>query len=359
MSTVEFVRRVVLGVALTLLLIGAGMLLLNHAGYVLLVFGGILLAIVLESAARQLSDRFPIPRGVALSVIAGLLLTFLGVMSWLAGPPVVDQTVELTRRIPAVLSDLKVDMEESELGRTVVDFVGTPQRVLPDRSDILSRITGIFSTALSSVTNILIILFIGIYLAADPGPYVSGFVRLFPSDRRENVRRTLGELGRALTWWTVGRISSMAVVGVLTAVGLAVIGAPLPLALGFIAGLLSFVPFLGPVVAAVPAVLIGLARSPTMALWVLLVYVGVQSLESYVVTPMIQRRAVHLPPALLIGGQVLMGVLAGVIGVFFATPVIVAVTVVIQSLYLRGVLGEEVRVLGEHGAGELGRGAEA
>ena len=350
MSTVEFVRRVVLGVALTLLLVGAAMLLLNHAGYVLLVFGGILLAIVLEASARQLSERLPLPRGAALTVTVGVLLAFLGVMGWLVGPPVVDQTVELTRRVPAVVSELRADLRESEVGRTLLDFVGTPQRVLPAGSDILSRITGIFSTALSSVTNILVILFIGIYLAADPGPYVSGLVRLFPSGRREDVRRTLGELGHALTWWTVGRISSMAVVGVLTALGLGIIGAPLPLALGFIAGLLSFVPFLGPVVAAIPAVLIGLARSPTMALWVLLVYVGVQLLESYVVTPMIQRRAVHLPPALLIGGQVLMGVLAGVIGIFFATPVIVAITVVIQSLYLRAVLGEDVRVLGEHGA---------
>ena len=139
----------------------------------------------------------------------------------------------------------------------------------------------------------------------------------------------------------------MVVVGGLTALGLWIVGAPLPLALGLIAGLLSFIPLLGPVFGAVPAILVALVESPTLALYVVVVFVVVQVLETYIVTPLIQQRAVSIPPALLLTAQVLLSVLFGVMGMLLATPIAVVAIVLVQMVYIQDVLGDRTTVLGE------------
>lgn len=140
-------------------------------------------------------------------------------------------------------------------------------------------------------------------------------------------------------------------VGVLTALGLWLIEMPLVLALAPIAGLFSFVPFLGPLASAVPALLIAFGQGRAEAVRVVAVYSGVQFLEGNFITPIIQLRAVSLPPAVLLGSQLLMGLFLGLVGILVATPMAVAVLVAVQLLYVRRLLGERVPVLGEHGVG--------
>jgi predicted PurR-regulated permease PerM len=139
----------------------------------------------------------------------------------------------------------------------------------------------------------------------------------------------------------------MGVVGLLTGVGLLIAGVPTPLALGLLAALLSFVPYVGPILSFIPAVLIALTVSLTKVFYVVLVFGIVQTLESYLVTPLVQRRAVSLPPVILITAQIAMGVLAGATGVLLATPLAVCVIVLLQMLYVEDVLGDEVHVLGQ------------
>jgi predicted PurR-regulated permease PerM len=139
----------------------------------------------------------------------------------------------------------------------------------------------------------------------------------------------------------------MAVVGVLTAIGLWVAGVPLAFVLGLIAALLSFVPYIGPLAAVIPAALVALAEDPTKVIYVFALYGAVQLLESYLITPLIQERAVSIPPAVLIAAQVIMGVLAGAAGVLMATPLAVVLIVLVQMLYLEDVLGDSVSTLGE------------
>ncbi|MGD8590575.1 MAG: AI-2E family transporter, partial [Chromatiales bacterium] len=155
-------------------------------------------------------------------------------------------------------------------------------------------------------------------------------------------------LGHALRWWLIGRITSMTVVGILTGIGLWFIDMPLVLALSFTAAILSFIPLIGPILSAIPAVLLGLVEDPLKALNVLLVYTSVQFLEGNFITPLIQKRAIALPPAMLLTAQLLMGVLFGFFGVLLATPLAVTVIVVVQLLYVQDLLGSQVRVLGEH-----------
>lgn len=212
-----------------------------------------------------------------------------------------------------------------------------------------NALAGVFSTVLSVTTSVLAVLAIALFLALQPRPYVSGLLRFARPERRDHYRGLLDALAQALRWWLVGRFASMAVVGVLSIVGLLLLGVPLAVLLGLLAGALCFIPFLGPVLSAIPALLVALGQSPQQALWVLLLYGGIQLIESNVLSPLIQQRAVSLPPALLLAAQIVMGGMFGLLGVLVATPFTVAVIVVVQVLYVRGALGDRMRLLGEHG----------
>lgn len=155
-------------------------------------------------------------------------------------------------------------------------------------------------------------------------------------------------LGTALRWWLLGRAVTMTLMGALTTLALWFMNVPLALVLGIIAGIFLFVPYLGAVAAAIPACLIALMESPTKALWVAVVYTGVHVFEGYTITPYVQKRAVALPPAMLLSVQLLSAALFGVLGVIFSTPLMLVVIVLIQTLYLQDVLGENVALLGDH-----------
>lgn len=161
------------------------------------------------------------------------------------------------------------------------------------------------------------------------------------------MRQVFESLGTALRWWLVGRAASMLVVGILTALGLWIAGVPVPLALALIAALMAFVPFLGPVLGAIPAVLVALVESPVKVLYVIIVFTFVQLLENYFITPLIQQRAVSMAPALLITVQIVMAILFGAMGVLLATPLAVVFIVLVQMLYIHDVLGDRIRLLGE------------
>jgi predicted PurR-regulated permease PerM len=180
---------------------------------------------------------------------------------------------------------------------------------------------GLLSSALGFATFVFIILFVGVYGAADPQLYAGSAVRLIRPGARERGVEVLKTLGHALRLWLVGRILSMTVVAILTVIGLLIAGVPLAFTLGLIAGLLSFVPLMGPLVSSIPAILVGLSDSPMKAVWVIVVFCAVQFLETYFITPLIQKRAV-------------------------ATPLAVTAVVLVQMLYLEDRLGERVTIMG-------------
>jgi predicted PurR-regulated permease PerM len=183
-----------------------------------------------------------------------------------------------------------------------------------------------------------VILFIGLYVAAQPGLYKNGFVRLMPLEKRNRAHEVLSAVGMTLRWWLIGKMMSMLVVGILTSLGLWLLGMPLALTLGTIAALLTFIPNIGPVLSAVPAVLLALLEGPTQVLYVLLLYLVIQTVESYFITPLIQKRMVALPPALILLAQVLLGVLVGGFGLILATPLAAAALVIVNMVYIEDVL---------------------
>jgi predicted PurR-regulated permease PerM len=188
---------------------------------------------------------------------------------------------------------------------------------------------------------------LAVYLAIEPELYVEGLARMLPPRRRARGREVIQAVAHALRWWLVGRVVSMLAVGVLTALALAIAGIPAALALGVLAGMLSFVPYIGPIASVVPALLATIPGWPWQPLWVLVIYSGVQFLEGNFITPLVQKRAVAMPPVVLLTAQIAFGLLFGLMGVFLATPLAVAAMVLVQTLYIQDTLGESIRVMGE------------
>lgn len=334
------------GVAAALLLVI--LLAAQFVAVLLTVFAGILLAILLGGISHELSHGTALPRGLALFLtIIGFAGILVGLWA-LAGPDISTQVNALADILPSAtrrLADrLRTSAEEYKWLQRVLE----PSQFLPPLSSVVGGVTNVFRNTLTVIVNTFIVFFIGIYGAATPEKYVEGIVWLIPKSRRPRAREILHAIGRALRWWLLARFIMMLIVGVLTAAGLSLAGIPSPIALGLVAALFSFVPYLGPILSVVPAVLVASVLSATKVLYVLLVYSTVQLLESYLIDPLIQERAVHIPPAAVITAQFIGGVGAGAVGVLLATPLAVVVIILVQTLYIEDVLGDDIALLGEH-----------
>jgi predicted PurR-regulated permease PerM len=320
-------------------LIGAAtvllVLLLWTAGELLLVvFAGVLLAIGWAGLARLLSERLPIGQPVAVLVAVGVTLSFFALVVGLSGPGLADQAQQLGERIPEVVEGLR----ENPWMQRIEQLEPTSDGAFQQK--VIARRGGAFSTALGALSNLVIILAIGVYGALQPHHYTQAAIALVPPGRRKRATEVLDRCTQTLRWWIAGRLASMSVVGVLTAAALAIAGIPLALVLGLIAGLLAFIPYVGPLLSAVPAILVGLGQSAGSALIVAGIFAGVQTVESYVITPLIDQRAVSIPPAALLTAQLIAGVLFGLLGVLLATPLAVTATVLVRLLYVEDVLGD-------------------
>jgi predicted PurR-regulated permease PerM len=165
-------------------------------------------------------------------------------------------------------------------------------------------------------------------------------VRLFPLSYRARAREVLNEIGCTLQWWLLGQAIDMAVVGVLTGIGLFLLGVPLALALAVLAGLFTFVPYFGPIVSAIPAIIVAATISWSKVLWVIVIYLICHGIEGYVVAPFVQRRTVELPPAVTILSMAVMAALFGALGLMVATPMVAAILVIVREVYVRDILGD-------------------
>lgn len=313
----------------------------------LLVFAGILLAVFLSSIALLLRRYLRLPRAAALVITVLLVVGFFVGAGWLIGPRVAEEASQLVQRLPSSVEKIRASLSQSEAGRLLLSRVPQQEGGLFSGTNVLGRITGLFSTTLGILTNVLVVIVIGLFLAINPDTYTRAIRHLFPGNQRAYVDEIFAAEAHGLRWWLIGRLCSMLVVGVLTGLGLWFIGMPLVFALGLIAGLLSFVPYVGPITSAIPGLLVALTTESVSVWTVALVYLGVQLLESNLITPLIQERAVSLPPALLVIVQLLGGIVAGLLGVLVATPLTVAIIILVQKVYVEGVLGDSVHIMGE------------
>lgn len=313
----------------------------------LLLFIGIFLAVLLRAPADWLAARTGWSDGATLGLVVLVFGLVLGASAFLFGRAVVTQSVELTQKLPEVVEKAKERLRQSEYGKRLVEASETPSPEADMKA--VGRGLRLVATTVSALGSLVVVIFLAIFLAWQPRAYAEGLVRLVPLRRRKRAREVLAGMGRMLKRWLVGQLILMAVVMTLTGIALSLLGVPFALPLALFAGLLEFVPYIGPIVAAVPAVLVAFAEGPQLALAAAGAYVVIQSIESYALTPLIQHRAVYLPPAVILFAQVILGVTAGPLGVIVATPLAAAMLVAVRMLYVEDVLGDK-------SASEPGRG---
>lgn len=313
----------------------------------LLVFACILFAILLYELADIARKRLHVGPSAALAIVVAALLVIVGAGGWLMAPQIGEQADKLGAAVPEALQRFHAAMEQQPLLKRLMAGVPSPDQMQKQLAQLVPNAGLFFSGLLGAVGNALIILFVGVYFAAQPHLYIDGLVTLVPPRRRQRAREVLDELGRTLARWLLGKAASMLLVGILSAIGLALLDVPLALILGLIAGLLDFIPYLGPLMAGVPAVLIAFSDSPTQALYVLLLFGAIQLAEGYLLSPLIERRTVSLPPALTIVMQLLFGALFGLAGVALATPLTAVLAVLVTMLYVQDVLDDPVRTPSE------------
>lgn len=333
-------RRVTIinGIAVLFILGLAAVVLAADA--LLLVFACILFAILLYKLSEIMHRRFGVKRKLALGVVVLVLGAIIGLGGWAMAPQISEQSTQLAKEVPAAIERLQGEMEQHPLIKRVVSELPAPEDIVKQMSSMVPNAGLFFTGILGALGNIVIIVFVGIYFAATPGVYTRGFIRLIPQHKRGRAREVIDEVGDSLANWLVGKALSMLIVGTSTAIGLSLLGVPLALILGVIAGLLDFIPYLGPIMAGVPAVLLALSISPEMAGYALLLFAAINMLEGYVLQPMIEAKAIDLPPALVIVMQLIFGTLFGFAGVALATPLAAVLSVLVKMLYIEDVLGD-------------------
>ncbi len=209
----------------------------------------------------------------------------------------------------------------------------------PSTSGLMRNVGSLAAAAFGALGALLLVVVAGIYIAAQPRTYRSGLLQLIPPHSRDAGRAAVAASGRALRLWLRAQLVGMLAIGALTTLGLWAIGMPSALALGLLAGLAEFVPIVGPLVAAVPALLIALSLGSDMLLWTLGLYLLIQQIEGNVVMPIVTRHAVELQPALALFSVVALGILFGPLGVLFGAPLAVVLFVLVRELYLKRTLG--------------------
>jgi predicted PurR-regulated permease PerM len=309
---------------------------------IMLVFAAVLLAIFLRGLAELLSYYVKVSDGWLVLLVSLILLALVAGFIALLSPSVAEQVGLLRDKIPASVQKVSDYLNQYGWGRTLLENLPSYQSVVDNinATGLMTRVGGFFTSTIGVLGNIAIVLLLAIYFASEPKMYLVGFVKLFPRERRDRVKEVIHGVYQTLRWWLIGKAGSMLFIGLLTWIGLWILGVPLALTLGLLAGLLSFIPNFGPIISAVPAILLAFIDSPITALYVLGLFVLVQLIESNIVTPFIERETVELPPALTITFQLALGVLVGGLGLVLATPLLAAIVVAVQMLYIEDVLGD-------------------
>jgi predicted PurR-regulated permease PerM len=346
----SFAKRALINISLVLLVLLLAFVLFYVFDVILLLFGAILVAIFLHGLANISRRYLRLSEGKSVLLVSAILVAALALAVYLLAPSVAEQVRNLRDELPRSLENVSQYLSNYSWGRLILEQMPSNAEMIEkvNNSNVLSRVGNFFSSTLGALTNIALMLLLSIYLASEPKTYIKGFTKLFPQERRKRVREILYEIGETLSWWLIGKGASMLFIGLLTWIGLYFIGVPLALTLGLIAGLLSFIPNFGPILSAVPAILLAFIDSPTSALYALALFVGVQLIESNLVTPLIERRTVELPPVLTIVSQLALTILFGAVGLILATPILAVVMVLVQTLYIQDVLGDKETEVNEN-----------
>ena len=339
-------------------------------------FLGLLFGLAVSSGVDRL-EGWRIPRGIGAALV---VVTFIGLLAgfgaWVA-PTIRAQTVELRERLPESIDRLELWIKRHNAG--LIGSVLAPvsasahedsaqaagagsspaaagaksgagsdtSHTSPLRDRISKQVAGasryffpFLSSTLQVLSGLLLIIFLSVYIGADPELYHRGLMQLFPRRARSRAGEVLSAIANALRRWLVTQLIAMLVIGVVTSIALLILHVRAPFALGVLAGLFEFIPTVGPILSSLPAIAMGFLDSPEKALYVVIAFVGIQFAENHLLIPLLMKGGVDAPPALTILSQALMAILFGFLGLMCAVPLLAATLVAVKMLYVEGVVGD-------------------
>ncbi len=300
----------------------------------------VLLAVLLRGLARELHYYTRLNMTASVLVIFLILVLAVCGLGYWAGPRFASEGQQLWAQVSGGLGNLS-DMFGFHNGVEGSGGGGGAAQVIGGRSAL---ITGVLKTVASSAVGllaaILVIIATGVYLALSPETYISGVAHLTPVWYQQRTREIMIEMGYAMQGWMLGQLIDMVVVGVIVAVGLNLVGTPLAGVLAVVAGICTFIPYFGTIISAIPAIIVALTVGITEVVWVIGVFVVAHVVEGYVTAPFVQRRTVHLPPALTLLSFVLLVAVFNIFGVLIATPLMACIMVGVARVYVEDILGD-------------------
>ncbi len=336
-TTAEFLKRTAIVVVLAPLPLLAWYL----RDVLLVLVGSLLVAMLLQLVSEPFVRWCRLSEGFALAVAGLIILLAIAGCGYLFGTQLASELQDVFSRADTATKTISDDLQTSQLGRTILSHLSGGSLSL----------TGFLKSFLTISAHLLeatiFTVAAGIYFAAQPALYRKGAAQLFPPNQRATVEQTLDDVARALRLWLLGQGIQMCLVGLITTAAVWLIGLPSPLALGSIAGITEFIPYLGPVLSAIPAVLVAMTSGFYPALWTVVAYIIIHQIEGNLIVPMVESRLVFVPPAVLLLSIVIVTEIFGMIGIIFAAPITVIAFVAVKKLYVRDGLHQPTELPGE------------
>lgn len=320
---------------LILVVIGAILMAIYHgARFFLLVFAGVLIAILWRGVAHWLSDKTGLKFKWLLPAVIIFNIGTIILFFWLSSPSISQQVDRLSEEIPKVVKQVETSLNNSKVGRKIRDSISENGF----SEDQVMRALNFFSGTFNFFIDVFLIFAFSLFLTANPDLYKKGVLYLVPKKYQSTAGHLFSRLQHVLFRWFIGKILDMFSIFLMTIIGLWFLDMPMIFTFALIAFFFSFVPNIGPVISAIPPVAIAFLDSPQKALYVGLLYLGIQFVESYFVTPNVQKRASYTAPVLLLLVQFLLAKFLGVLGLFLSTPLLITITVAIKQLYIENYL---------------------
>lgn len=335
-----FVERLLISVALVMTLVVLWLLI----DLMVLLFGAVVVAVLMRVTAEPIGRLTGLGERMSLALAVLLITSAVILLAIGFGAQINAQFSNVAQGIPEGWHDLERLIGSYPFGAELLTAL---RESVPTGTNIVGRLGDLIVTVGSAIADFILIGIGAIFLAAQPHLYSTGFLKLIPPQWRNVAGEAMDDSGGALRLWIKGQLISMTIVGLLTWIGLAIVGVPSAFALGVIAALLEIIPYVGPILSAIPGLLLALILGPEKALWALAVYVVVQQVEGNVLQPLVQRKVVTIPPAITLFGMVAAGLLFGFLGLIFAAPAAVVTYVLVKRLYVREMLHTETSVPGE------------
>ncbi len=328
-----------------------------------LAFLGLLFGLALGAGADRL-ERWRIPRGASVPLMVLLILGSLAGFGALMAPRIAGQLQEMREQVPEAIGDVERWIAQRQAGALKLlqpegstpapsaqtQQPGLRQGVVQQAAKVGAQFFAVFSSTLAVFASLILVLALSIYIGINPGLYHAGLLHLFPHRDRRRAGEVLSAVATTLRRWLVTQLIAMLVIGLVTTLALLALGVRAAVALGVIAGILEFIPFVGPILSGVPAVAMALLDGPEKALWVVVAYTAIQQAENHILIPLLMKEGVDIPPVLTILAQAAFALVLGFLGLLVAVPLLGAVLVGVKLLYVEDVVGDEVTLPGESAA---------